>query len=217
MLGDGCFYEMPRCYQISISFNKLEIDYLNCVLKLFKSVYPKEKFSISELKNEFLLRTYSRKVSNDFFEMGLKTGRKTKRRIVIPNWIKKDRALVIVFLRGIFDTDGCLYRKYGSYMQIQMKLANKQLVRDIRAVICRLNFNPTKIIMDFEKIHKVYEWKFYLSRQAEIHKFIKLIKLRNSKHITRYAKLWGHILTWQNVLAKKNTCSSGLQKSLLEN
>jgi len=154
-------------------------------------LFPGEYVTVYEIKSEFLIRSYSRKIANTLFSLGVNSGNKTKRIILIPTWIKEDRSCLIAFLRGLFDTDGCVYRKYGNYIQIQMKLANKDLVDDIRDSVLRLGFTPTKVILDFEKVYKSYEWKFYLSRQAEIHKFIKLIKLRNSKHITRYANFVG--------------------------
>ena len=191
MLGDGCFSEGSRCYQISVSFHKKEKKYLRYVLNLFKQFFPEEKFHKYELKDQMIIRTYSKKVADVFLKNGLKTGNKTKRDILIPTWIASNKSSVIAFLRGLFDTDGCIYRKYGKYLQIQMKLANKTLVKDIQKTLDVLGFNPTKVIPDFCKMYKVPSWKFYLSRQSEIHKFIKEIGFRNFKHINRYVKLLG--------------------------
>jgi len=189
MLGDGSFIKAKRCYSISISFNRNELDYLDYVLKMLNNLFPNEKISVYDIKSEFLIRTYSSKISNALLEAGLETGNKTKRDIWIPRWITSKRQYSIAFLRGMFDTDGCIYRKYGSYLQLQLKLANKTLVHDIQTNIANLGFNPTNVILDLEKVHKSYEWKFYLSRQAEIHKFIKDIGFCNSKHLSRYKKL----------------------------
>jgi len=189
MLGDGCFYKGPRCYQIAISFNKKETAYLSKVKKLFLILFSEEKFSVQELESEFLLRTYSTKIAKIFLENGLSTGNKTKRELRIPTWITSNENFIKSFIRGLFDTDGCIYRKYSSYIQIQLKLANKTLMEDVRLALVNLGFNPTKLIFDFDKTHNSKRWKFYLSRQAEIHRFIKEVGFRNPKHGNRYKKI----------------------------
>lgn len=188
MLGDGCFYKAPRCYQITVCFDKRETEYLKKVRELFELICPGEKFSIHELKDELFLRTYSRKIANILLKNGIKTGSKTKRDILIPKWIFSEGIILKSFIRGLLDTDGCVYRKYGPYLQIQLKLANKSLVEDTRRAFVELGFNPTRVISDFEKTKQSMGWKFYLSRQGEISKFIKEVGFRNPKHQCRYRK-----------------------------
>lgn len=36
------------------------------------------------------------------------------------------------FIRGMFDTDGCVYRKYGKYVQIQFKSASPSLMEYLK-------------------------------------------------------------------------------------
>ena len=47
------------------------------------------------------------------------------------------------FIRGIFDTDGSVYRKYGPYAQIQFKAVSKSLMSFIREHLVSLGFHPT--------------------------------------------------------------------------
>ena len=41
---------------------------------------------------------------------------------------------------GLFDTDGCVYKKYDNYAQIQFKLGSFALILSIRKSLKNLNF-----------------------------------------------------------------------------
>ncbi len=86
----------------------------------------------------------------------------------------------ICFVRGLFDTDGCVYRKHGPYMQIQFKSASHSLLAYVKASLLKLGFQPTAITRDDTK------FRFFLSRQNEVDRFFHVIQPRNAKHLKRF-------------------------------
>lgn len=96
----------------------------------------------------------------------------------------------------MFDTDGCIYNKYGNYLQIQYKFSNLELIEDIRKSLIKLRFNPSKIQKEINNKNKrLVHWKIYLCRQEEIDRFMNKIKPKNNKHLNRYNKIRGHSIT----------------------
>jgi len=186
MLGDGCLYlDYRNKYHTIVCFHKYETDYMGYVKYLFESYFKDYKFSISEQKSEFLLRNVSVFVGEQLIYAGLKTGNKIKNRVSSPIWIFKNNLFLIRFLRGIFDTDGCIYRKYGKYLQIQFKFASIFILNSVRKALLNLGYHPTVIQKSLNN-ERFYEWKIYLSRQQEIHNFFLQVKPKNNKHLLRY-------------------------------
>src|SRR5207249_10406011 len=75
----------------------------------------------------------------------------------------------VSFIRRLFDTDGCVYRKYGPYIQIQFKLASLSLLAYARQTLAKLRLNSTSITSDDTK------FRFFLSRQAELVRFFRVV------------------------------------------
>jgi len=187
MVGDGGLYlDRLNKYQITVAFNKNEKDYLMYVKKLFENHFN-YKFCISEGKNEFLLRNNSVFVGDYLIKFGIRCGNKIDNKVVVPNWILGNRDFLLRFMRGFFDTDGCVYCKYDNYAQIQIKLGCEETLSSIRGVLIKLNFNPTRIQKEYNQ--GFLHWKLYLTRQAEIKKFFEEVRPMNHKHNIRYQKI----------------------------
>lgn len=131
MIGDGGLYlNKQNKYQTSIAFSKKETQYMFYVKNIFENYFENYHFYISEIENEFLLKNISVFIGKKFIEFGLKSGNKTKNKIIVPSWILSNKNYMKRFLRGIFDTDGSVYKKYGIYAQIEIKwLVKKQCFR----------------------------------------------------------------------------------------
>jgi len=187
ILGDGGIYlDKFGKYQTNVAFNKNEIQYLMYVKTLFES-NTDYKFYISELKDEFLLRNNSVFIGTYLLRLGMIEGNKTKSKVKIPSWVFKRKGFICSCVRGLFDTDGCIYRKYGVYAQIQFKFACKELTESIRKALLSLKFNPTRMMEEHH--NSKIAWKFYLTRQKEIDLFFRVIKPANEKNTERYKKI----------------------------
>lgn len=189
MLGDGSLYINKKLkFHTTISFHKNEYSYLSYVKSLFEKYFYPYSFYINELKDEILLLNISICIGRILKIVGLKEGNKVKNRVEIPKWIFSSRRFIMSLVKGMFDTDGCVYKKYANYAQIQFKFGSYPLVKSLKKALINLNFNPTKIQKELNQ-KGTFGWKFYLSRQKEIDRFFMEIKPGNTKHIERYNKI----------------------------
>lgn len=190
-MGDGSLYlDKKDKYHTKICFNKTEIEYRDYVKRLLEE-YFSYKFCIAELPSEFLAINVSVFVGTYLIRNGLKSGNKVDNKLIVPKWVNKKKEYMKRFLRGFFDTDGCVYCKYGLYAQIQIKTACRETTESIWKLMARLGFHPTKIQKEekFKNDKLCYTWKLYLTRQKEIQRFFVIIKPKNPKHIGRYKKI----------------------------
>ncbi len=189
MLGDGCLHKTKKgTYQICVAFNKKETLYLNHVKNLFETYFYPYIFNINEQKDEFLLVKGSKEIGMYMKSIGLMSGNKIKNKVKIPEWIFTNHSFMVAVLRGLFDTDGCIYRKYDHYAQIQFKFGSPYILNSIKRALLYLFYNPTKIQKELN--HKnFFGYKLYLSRQGEIDRFFEEIRPMNQKHVDRYNKI----------------------------
>ena len=188
VLGDGGLYQYHKNkYTVAVVFNKKEVDYLNYVRNLLNSYFAPYIFSFFEDKHEYKLHNNSIFVGSILSQAGIKVGNKIKNNVEIPGWIFHKKYLKYA-IRGLFDSDGCVYRKYDDYAQIQFKFASYSLIKSVRTALIFLNFHPTKIQKQINNKEK-FDWKFYLSRQKEIESFFEEIKPSNIKHVERFNKI----------------------------
>lgn len=167
-----------RSVQIAITGNKVddEIYLLNHVRPLFQNIFGLELTSrYRHGENTMDLYRYSKEVALTLHSWGMPIGRKKLARLTPATPLEE-----VSFVRGLFDTDGCAYCKYGPYMQIQFKLANHDLLTYVKECLERLGFHPTSIRSDDTK------FRFFLSRQTEVNRFFKVVEPRNPKHHKRF-------------------------------
>tara|TARA_Y100000310_G_scaffold345638_2_gene467597 strand:- start:20879 stop:21505 length:627 start_codon:yes stop_codon:yes gene_type:complete len=187
MLGDGCLYkDYKNKYHSTVTFHKNEVAYKNYVKKLFEEYFG-YKFYFKDLKFCNQLTNVSVFVGEQFLYAKLKVGSKLKYKATIPEWIFKRKLWLKCCIRGIFDTDGCVYRKYDYFKQIQIKFACLETTQSVHRAFLLLGFKPTRIQkgVSGNYIH----WKFYLSKQQEIDKFFTFVQPRNKKHVDRYLEI----------------------------
>ncbi len=190
ILGDGGIYlDKKRKYHLTISFNKKETQYLNYVKNLLESYFYPYRLGIVNMKTEFFLRNISVHMVAHLLDADLKAGNKTKLQVAIPQWIFDEKSFLLRCIRGLFDTDGCVYKKFAHYAQIQFKFASYPLISLVRQAFMLLGFSPTQI--ESEQNKKLH-LKFYLSRQQEITRFFEIIQPKNFKHMIRFKKIRGN-------------------------
>lgn len=192
ILGDGGLYAIGKNkYCTTVVFNKLERLYANYVKTLFEKHFYPYKFYLFEAPHTFMLNNQSVYIGKYLIESGMILGDKVRSQVTIPEWIF-NKKLLKYFIRGMFDTDGCIYRKYEDYAQIGFKLGSKPLIFSLRKALTELELNPTEIKWHFHsKGGAGINWQFYLSRQSEVKRFFEEIKPMNKKHIDRYDRIWG--------------------------
>lgn len=178
LFGDGSLSKNRGSVQITIAGHKFDDrEYLIArVRPMFAQLFSKS-LTVRDVKDEntMVLYAYSKRVALTLHEWGMPFGRKKLSSLTPATALEE-----VSFVRGLFDTDGCVYRKYGPYMQIQFKSANRDLLTYVKECLVKLGFHPTSIKSDDTK------FRFFLSRQIEIDRFFHVIEPRNTKHLKRF-------------------------------
>jgi len=164
MLGDGNIYRN----QINISFDKRHINYINYVDNLCNDLFG-VKFKGKSMKdtNSSYLYFYNKLLVSKLLELGLKRGNKIENQLGIPSWIRDNKNFSKRCIRGLIDTDGCIYVcKREKQRYVKFTNHNKKLMGDFREVTTNLGY-------PFAKANKT---NTCLYRKVEVVRFIKDIK-----------------------------------------
>ena len=188
MLGDGNSNK-TKAYKIGtysiriVGDSRYDQDYLiNYVKPLIESLFN-IRVRIGKFKNQnaCFIEAHSSQLVNFLENKGFKQGNKIKNQLEIPLWIKQNSSFLKVCLRGLYDTDGSIYKltNQNSY-QINFCNKNPVLMEDVRNSLINLRIFPSKISKEKD---------LYITKKEEITKFLKLIEFRNSKHFNK-VKMW---------------------------
>jgi len=185
MMGDGGI----STYQATITLHhEDDLEYAAFVTKLIKrlfkitpSVYHFPKRSVNNI-------VVSRKELVEYLcALGLPIGNKVKQQLNIPEWIKRNQKFSIACLRGLVDTDGCIfthrYRAKGiwyAYKKISFTSASEPLRKSVHAILQELGFHPRVATHDVR-----------LDRIEDVKRYFAIIGSHNPKHLRRYGNTLG--------------------------
>ncbi len=148
IMGDG---EISNPWQVIISLNsKKDVQFSKYVSLLFKELFQ-VKVKISKRKGEDCLKVVcsSKSVVDFLVANGAIRGNKIKNFISIPNWIFRSCINSQTFVRGLVDTDGCLYvHKHIAGKKLQSNLGfcftsgSSSLLKLVAEVFVRNGIKP---------------------------------------------------------------------------
>lgn len=190
-MGDGSIYDSPKGSYVAVfGHSKDDKNYmLNCVSPLMRnvfyrtpSVYYHKSFKEIRLQLTRKLDVSKMKV------LGLKAGNKLKNNIGIPSWIFSNKDFLKVCIRGLIDTDGCVYAKwaYKNIPQITFYSSIPRLQEDFTKAMKILGF-------------KISKWSNRKGGSSpvcgiygknEVLKYFKEIGFNNPKNINRFYSIW---------------------------
>jgi len=131
-------------------------------------------------KNAMFIESHSVKLINFLESKGFPPGNKIKNKLRIPDWIKNNKRFVCACLRGLYDTDGSVYKLTNQNShQICFTNYNQSLLADVRECLLSLGVNCSEISRR----------DIYITRKSELRKFLKLIGFNNDKHLNK-VKMW---------------------------
>ena len=188
ILGDGSIYSNRKygVYQMRIAgHSELDRSYLVEYIKpLFKKTVKIDLYTkASKISKEIFVWKQSKDLVYTLIEYGLKSGNKVKDNIRIPGWIFEKRSYTKACLRGIIDTDGCVYPKTTKhpYPSIWIKSAVPNLRDDISKAFKLLNYHPSKWTKNGTP-------QCCLGKSTEVKRFYKEVGFKNPKHLNRWRK-----------------------------
>lgn len=182
LVGDG--HLSP--YQVSITTNsKTDKAHARFVQKLIGDIFgihPTIKNKNNE--NTINIVASSKNLVLLFHRLGMPIGNKLKKGLFVPPWIMRIRSYQKAFIRGLFDTDGCIYkdthRIHGKeYTHLGWTITSyaDTLIKGVLRILQDLGFTPT-----FRSSQK----SVYLRRQNQIKRYFKIIGTHNPKHFRRF-------------------------------
>lgn len=203
-IGDGYlgnYGKRKNHYVIGFSGNKtLDEDYLtNHLCKLLKKQFISIRPHIQYRKEEhtIVLKIYSKELFLFFVNLGFKPGSKS-RNVVIPPRIVRNKKLLLPAIRGIFDTDGCVFldkrKNYRiPYARITIQTASIPLIQQLQEVLSQ---DYTLYVDKSNRDGKRNTLEIYGHRQLE--KFLKQVSFSNKRHLSKIMPLWpsGMALPW---------------------
>jgi len=132
-------------------------------------------------KNVATITIHSTSFVKFLVSKGLKIGNKVKKQVDVPLWIKKNKNFSKHCLRGLIDTDGCVYlhrhKTNGcDCFNIGINFSNKStpLLKFVYNTFKNLNFHP-----------KIFANGVNLYRESEVRRYAKEIKFSNLYHKSR--------------------------------
>lgn len=189
ILGDGNinYYKKGKkigVYQINIAGDKnLDREYhLKYITPLINDLFGVKVVEFLPKKtNARHLIISSKQLVNFFITNELKSGSKIRNQVTIPSWIKENNSYLKACLRGLYDTDGSVYKltNQNTY-QICFTNYNNTLLNDVRNSLLSLGINVSKITKGRD---------IMITKKTELRKFLKEIGFRNSRHLNK-VKNW---------------------------
>jgi len=200
MIGDGClsrYYPSDRNAPIEVVqlsghlINDIHY-YENKILQiLIKEFGTRGRLQKREKYNSVLYWVTNKLAFSFFEDLGFPVGKKI--RLNIPRGILADNKKAIACVKGIFNTDGAVYRRYSkryknharfyNYLVIQFKLNSQRITKQVKKILNNNNIRTNKISRD----KKCYVLR--ITNQEDIHKFMQIIRTSNKYHIERYLNL----------------------------
>lgn len=190
ILGDGHVEKIKignkiRAYSVVITGDSIKDNiYLsNYVSGLFKRLFGEEgNLRFSKESNSIHLKIYGKKIIEFIERKGIKPGNKKLNNQKIPDWILNNKKYLESCLRGLIDTDGCIYyiSRNNRNLRISFTSYIPKLLNEVRKSFIKLGFHPSKIIREKD---------ITLSRKEDIEKFLKEIGFSNNKHLKRLQDL----------------------------
>ncbi len=186
LIGDGSVTK----YQVSIATSSLvDYEYSLFVAKLIKSLFGTTP-TVSKRKTMNCITIVVSSVALVEFlqKHGILRGHKLKQSLDIPVWVLEDRSYKIACLRGIFDTDGCIFQethrikgKTYSYPRLSFVSMSINLRGTIHEILSELEFTPK--IRNNRSVN--------LENRADIDAYFRMVGTSNPKHASRFRTFGG--------------------------
>ncbi len=194
LTGDGSIYTRPTKHDYIIKCVGNPKDerefYQDIISPMFKKVFGiKPNIQCHDSNTTFGFVIYSKTLFDYLTKQAkLPEGRKYDS-LKIPNKIKQNDSLCVSFLRGLFDTDGCIsfkkkYRDYPYYPVISLSSKSKILILEVSNFLKKLGF----------KIVETYDYQYKDPRAEKGFTVINRLEMNGKENL----KLWTNLVSFSS-------------------
>ncbi len=183
ILGDGGI--SPRQVHITLH-NKDDKEYIKFVCKLIRDLFQRIP-SVNKHSNPLVSRIVisSMDLIDCLIELGLKMGNKVKQQVDIPDWIRQNKLYSIACVRGLVDTDGCVFThrykvnsKLYSYKKLSFTSYSRPLRKSVFNILKSNGLNPRLAQNRDVRLDSI----------KDMQRYFQFIGSHNPKHLNRYFK-----------------------------
>ncbi|MBN2067409.1 MAG: hypothetical protein JW744_03000 [Candidatus Diapherotrites archaeon] len=198
LLGDGCLSkyfvksENRERYELAFTGSVDDFSYYNETLQpiICNAFGVKGRLFFRGNSTRFHIK--SKKVFNFFAGLGFMVGKKGQTLSIPEVFLERDE-LALAVVRGLWNTDGSIYRRYNKMYPGHARLYNK-------ALVMQLKMNSNKLLLQVKEILAVAGIKtssitkekkafsLHIGSQDAIKKYLKLIGFSNKHHLKRISK-----------------------------
>lgn len=188
MLGDGGMTNA----QVKVSFNELDAAYADHVRRLITSVLGVSPARLADAHDHAFDLVVSRVEAVEVLEsFGLRRGNKVQHQVDVPLWVWKRRDYRIACLRGLMDTDGCVYhhryavngKTYG-YCKLCFTSYSRPLLASAKRLFEGLRLFPT--------IHAYDGHRLYLHDTQAVRRYFEIVGTHNPRYQERFNRFSRH-------------------------
>ncbi len=182
VMGDGSITKK----QIIVTLHyKDDEKYSKFVVNLIKKLFNVHVGRYSYIKSSAIKIIISRRELIRFCveRLGLKQGNKVKQQIDMPDWIKRNKQYAIACVRGLVDTDGCVFthrykvnRKWYSYKKFCFTSFSKPLRQSVFDI---LKDNGLRARLAGKRDVRI-------DSKEDMNTYFRLFGFHNPKHLKRY-------------------------------
>lgn len=176
LMGDGHLDK----YQISMStHSETDIEHAEFVVNLLTSVFGLPVSLRKRNTKQAVVVTLSSKAACEHLHaLGMPRGNKLMKGLYPPTWIKENTEYTSAFMRGLIDTDGCVYQdrhtiRGRAYVSICIAFtsASSELLDFVEAVLTAREYHPTR-----------WGRSIRLRRRMDVFRYASEIGFSNPKH-----------------------------------
>lgn len=146
-IGDGNLSNPNgRAVRLRVTCDNKYPQIIETILAEIKNILPKNKVSLVPRKGCTDISCYSNSWTKI---LGWKPGAKSSQKIKIPTWVLSDRNYTISCLRGLFQTDGSIY-KDRKYTMVNFTTTLPTISNQVFQIISEMGYSPQirKVVHD---------------------------------------------------------------------
>ncbi|MFA6462074.1 MAG: LAGLIDADG family homing endonuclease [Candidatus Woesearchaeota archaeon] len=189
--GDGTLYQVGKntlVWELRGALEEKEY-YLDNICPLLGKIFNLKitsKFRSGGANGVWGVQTTNKSITSFFLEYGFLPGTKTYT-VFVPSFIlKSDLVIKRAFVRGLFDTDGCLRfdrinkQERRNYPRIEFGLASKPLRDSLKELTDMLGFRS------FIWTDRKNNYRLCFAGKEMLERWIYEIQPKNPKHLKKY-------------------------------